>query len=60
LDIVGLPEDLAMPLLGIYPKDSPIYDKDICFTMFIAVLFIMARSWKQLRYPSTEEWIQKI
>ena len=29
MDIVGLPEDLAIPLLGIYPKDSPIYNKDI-------------------------------
>jgi hypothetical protein len=27
--------------------------------MFIAVLFIRARSWKELRCPSTEEWIQK-
>jgi hypothetical protein len=28
--------------------------------MFIAALYIMARSWKQLRYPSTKEWIQKM
>jgi hypothetical protein len=28
--------------------------------MFIAALFIIARSWKEPRYPSTEEWIQKI
>jgi hypothetical protein len=28
--------------------------------MFIAAIFIMARSWKQPRYPSTEEWIQKM
>jgi hypothetical protein len=28
--------------------------------MFIAVLFIIARSWKKLRCPSTEEWIQKM
>jgi hypothetical protein len=27
--------------------------------MFIAVLFIIARSWKEPRCPSTEEWIQK-
>jgi hypothetical protein len=27
--------------------------------MFIAVLFIIARSWKQPRCPSIEEWIQK-
>jgi hypothetical protein len=28
--------------------------------MFIAALFITARSWKPLRCPSTEEWIQKM
>jgi len=27
--------------------------------MFIAALFIIARSWKEPRFPSTEEWIQK-
>ena len=28
--------------------------------MFIAALFIIARSWKEPRCPSTEEWIQKV
>ena len=28
--------------------------------MFIAALFIIARSWKEPRRPSTEEWIQKM
>jgi hypothetical protein len=28
--------------------------------MFIATLFIIARSWKGPRCPSTEEWIQKM
>ena len=57
LDIV-LPEDLAIPLLGIYPEDVPTGKKDTCSTMFIAALFIIARSWKEPRCPSTEEWIQ--
>ena len=35
-------------------------NKDTCSTMFIAALFIIARSWKEPRYPSTEEWIQKM
>jgi hypothetical protein len=34
--------------------------KDTCSTMFIAALFVIARSWKEPRYPSTEEWIQKM
>ncbi|GAB1285916.1 LINE-1 retrotransposable element ORF2 protein [Apodemus speciosus] len=59
LDMI-LPEDPAIPLLGIYPEDSPARNKDICSTMFIAALFIIARNWKEPRCPSTEEWIQKM
>jgi len=57
---IELPEDPAIPLLGIYPKDTPTYNKDTCSTMFIAASFIIARSWKEPRCPSTEEWIQKM
>jgi len=57
---IALPEDPAIPLMGIYPKDAPTYKKDTCCTMFIAALFIIARSWKERRCPSTEEWIQKM
>ena len=35
-------------------------NKDICSTMFIAALFIIARSWKEPRCLSVEEWIQKM
>ena len=59
MDIV-LPEDPAIPLLGIYPEDVPTGKKDTCSTMFIAALFIIARSWKEPRCPSTEEWNQKM
>jgi hypothetical protein len=59
LDIV-LPEDPAIPLLGIYPENVPTCNKDTCSTMFIAALFIIARSWKEPRCPTTEEWIQKM
>jgi hypothetical protein len=59
LDIV-LIEDPAIPLLGIYPKDVPSYNKNKFSTMFIAALFIIARSWKELKCSSTEEWIQKM
>jgi hypothetical protein len=57
---IELSEDSAMPLLGIYPEDVPTGKKDTCSTMFIAALFIIARSWKEPRCPSKEEWIQKI
>jgi hypothetical protein len=59
LDIV-LPEDPAIPLLGIYPEDVPTRNKDTCSTMFIAALIIIARNLKEPRCPSTEEWIQKM
>jgi hypothetical protein len=47
-------EESAIPLLGIYPEDVPTGKKETCSTMFIAALFIIARSWKEPRYPSTE------
>ena len=59
MDIV-LPEDPAIPLLGIYPEDAPTGKKDTCSTMFIAALCIIARSCKEPRCPSTEEWLQKM
>ena len=55
-----LPEDPTISLLDIFPEDSPACKKDTCSMMYIAALFIIARSWKQPRCPSTEEWIQKM
>ena len=59
LDIVLL-EDPAIPLLDIYPEEVPIGNKNTCSTMFIVALFIIARSWKEPRCPSTEECMQKL
>jgi hypothetical protein len=56
LDIVIL-EDPEIPLMGMYPEDVPTGNKDACSTMFLAALFIIARSWKEPRDPSTEEWV---
>ena len=57
---IDLPEDLAIPLLGIYPKDGPPCQGGMCSTMLIRALFVIARSWKQPRCLTTEEWIQKM
>jgi hypothetical protein len=57
---VELPEDPAVSLLGIYPEDASTCNKVTCSTMFIAALFIISRSWKEPRCPSSEEWIQKM
>jgi hypothetical protein len=46
-------------VLDIYPEDATTSNKNSRSTMFIAALFIIARSWKEPRYPSTEEWIWK-
>ena len=50
--------DSAIPLLGIYPEDTKIA-KDTCTPFSIAALFTIARTWKQPRRPSTDEWIKK-
>ena len=57
---VNLPQDSAIPLLGIYPRDALSHHKSICSTMFIAALFVIARTWKQPRCPSIEEWLKKV
>ena len=56
---IELPYDPAIPLLGTYPEKT-IIQKETCTTMFIAALFTIARAWKQLKCPSTEEWIKKV
>ena len=56
---IELPYDPAIPLLGIHP-DKSIIQKESCTTMFIAVLFTIASTWKQPKCPSTDEWIKKM
>ena len=58
---VELPYDPKIPLLGIYPKKTKILTwKHICASMFIAVLLIIAKIWKQPKCPSKDEWIKKM
>ena len=53
-----LPYSLAVPLLGIHTEESRI-ERDTCTPMFITALFTVARTWKQPRCTSTDEWIKK-
>ena len=53
------PYDPAIPLLGIHPKETKI-EKDTCTPIFTSALFIIARTWKQPRCPSTIKWIKKL
>ena len=56
---IELPYDPAIPLLGIYPKKmKTLIRKDTCTPMFIAVLFTIAKIWKQPKGTSTDQWIK--
>ena len=54
---IELPFDTAVTLLAVY-LDKTIIQKDTCTPIFIAVLFTIAKSWKQPKCPSTDEWIK--
>ena len=52
------PCDPAIPLLWIYPEDAKT-EKHTCTPMFTVALLTIARTWKQPRCSSTDEWIKK-
>ena len=54
-----LPYDPEILLLGIY-LEKIIIQKDTCTPMFTAALCTIARTWKQPKWLSTEEWIKNI
>ena len=56
---IELPFDRAVTLLGIYPEKTTTR-RDTCTPIFIAALFAIAKTWKQSKYPLTEEWIKKM
>ena len=58
---IELPYDPAASLLSIYPKEIKLQaQKDICTPMFIAILFTIAKIWKQPKCPLIDEWIRKL
>ena len=56
---IELPYDPAIPLLGLYLEKN-VVRKDTCTPMLTAALFTIAKTWKQPKCPSTEEWIKKM
>ena len=56
---IKLPNNPAIPMLGIHTKETRI-ERDTCTPVFIAALFTIARTWKQPRCPSADEWIRKM
>ena len=59
---IELPYDPAIPLLETPRKhtEETRTERDTCTPMFIAALLIIARTWKQPRCPSADEWIRKL
>ena len=58
---IELPYDPAIQLLGIYlEKTKTLIRKDACTSIFIAALCTIAKTWKQPKCPSTDEWIKKM
>ena len=56
---IELPCDPEIPLLGIRTEETR-SERDACTPIFIAALFIIARTWEQPRCPSADEWIRKL
>ena len=56
---IELPYKPAITLLGIHTEETRT-ERDTCTPMFIAPLFTIARTWKQPRCPSADEWIRKL
>ena len=58
---IELPQDPAIALLGIYPRDTGVlFRRDTCTPMFIAALSTIAKVWKEPKCPSMDEWIKKM
>ena len=54
-----LPYDPAIPLLGIHTEETRI-ERDTYTPVFTAALFTIAKTWKQPRCPSADEWGRKL
>ena len=54
---IELPYDPAIPLLGIYTEETRI--ERVIYPSIHTALFTIARTWKQPRCPSADEWIRR-
>ena len=54
-----LPYDAAIPLLSMQTEETRT-ERDTCIPVFIAALFTIARTWKQPKCASADEWIRKL
>ena len=54
-----MPNDLAVPLLGIYPEKN-VVQKDTCTPVFTVALFTIVKTWKHPKCPLTDGWIKRV
>ena len=57
--VIKLPYDPAIPLVGMQPEEARV-ETDTCTPRFAAALFTTARTGKNPRCPSTDEWTRKL
>ncbi|KAF0885269.1 LORF2 protein, partial [Crocuta crocuta] len=58
---VKLPYDLAIALLGMYPRDTGVMRHRSTYTpVFIPAVSTIAKTWKEPKCPSTDKWIRKM
>ena len=57
---IELPYDPTVPLLGILKRIETGSQRDTYTPIFNTALFTAAKRWKQPKYPSTDEWINKM
>ena len=58
---IDLPYDLAIALLGVYPKDTNVViQRGTCTPIVIAAMSTIGKLWKEPRCPSRDEWIKKM
>ena len=60
--LTKLSHDPAILLLGVYTqrKTKTLIRKDTCTPVFIAVLFTTAKTWRQPKCPSTDNWLKEV
>ena len=54
------PDNHFPPSLPDVYLDKAVIQKDTCMPMFIVALLTIAKTWKQPKYPLTDEWIKKM
>ena len=52
--------EIELPYVPAIHTEETRIERDMCTPLFTEALFTIARTWKQPRCPSTDEWIRKL